>query len=159
MVPEVQGGMLALPFMDHRMTSELGLMRTNCRTHAPPRDTVHSGHTLWRKLQVPRAPKRTRLHGTPRTLDTLCGVVPGARGSHGTPHTLDTLCGGVAGAGGSQVYNGVKHCSSGNGLRQMIQGCVVLQDTAHAGHTLRSISDSAGRWLQRPGAPKRTLSA
>ena len=53
MVPEVQGGMLAPPFMDHRMTSELGLMRTNCRTHA---------------------------------------------------------------------RHGVKHCSSGNGLRQMIQG-------------------------------------
>ena len=52
MVPEVQGGMLAPPFMDHRMTSELGLMRTNCRTHA---------------------------------------------------------------------RHGVKHCSSGNGLRQMIQ--------------------------------------
>ena len=81
---------LALPFMDHRMTSELGLIRTNCRTH---------------------------------------------------------------------TRHGVKHCSSGNGLRQMIQGCVVPQDTAHAGHTLRSISDSAGRWLQRPGAPKRTLSA
>ena len=53
MVPEVQCGMLAPPFMDHRMTLELGLMRTNCRTHA---------------------------------------------------------------------RHGVKHCSSGNGLRQMIQG-------------------------------------
>jgi hypothetical protein len=34
MVPEVQGGMLALPFMDHQMTSELDLIRTNCRTLA-----------------------------------------------------------------------------------------------------------------------------
>ena len=53
MVPEVQCGMLAPPFMDHRMTSELGLIRTNCRTH---------------------------------------------------------------------VRHGVKHCSSGDGLRQMIEG-------------------------------------
>ena len=71
MVPEVQGGMLAPPFMDHRMTSELGLTRTNRQTHARHR---------------------------------------------------------------------VKHCSSGNGLRQMIQGCVVPQGTAHAGHTLRRLS-------------------
>jgi hypothetical protein len=63
--------MLAPPFMDHWMTSELGLMRTNCRTH---------------------------------------------------------------------VRHGVKHCSSGNGLRQMIQGCVVPQDTAHARHTLWRLS-------------------
>jgi len=53
MVPEVQGGMLAPPSMDHRMTSELGLTRTNCQSHA---------------------------------------------------------------------WHGVKHCSSGNGLRQMILG-------------------------------------
>jgi len=53
MVPEMQGRMLASPFMEHRMTSELDLIRTNCRTH---------------------------------------------------------------------VRHGVKHCSSGNGLRQMIQG-------------------------------------
>jgi hypothetical protein len=45
--------MLAPPFLDHRTTSELDLIRTNCRTHA---------------------------------------------------------------------RHGVKHCSSGNGLRQMIQG-------------------------------------
>ncbi len=53
MVLEVQGRMLAPPFMDHQMTLELGLMRTNCQTH---------------------------------------------------------------------TRHGVKHCSSSNGLRQMIQG-------------------------------------
>jgi hypothetical protein len=81
MVPEVQCEMLAPPFMDHWMTLELGLMRTNCQTHA---------------------------------------------------------------------RHGVKHCSPGNGLRQMIQGWT---------HPAAAISNSAGRWSQMPGAPKRKLSA
>ena len=34
MVPEVQCGMLAPPFMDHRMTSEFTLCGGNSRTHA-----------------------------------------------------------------------------------------------------------------------------
>ena len=61
-VPEGQGGMLAPPFMDHRMTSELGLIRTNCQTHA---------------------------------------------------------------------RHGVKHCSSGNGLRQMILGWHIPRGSGH----------------------------
>ena len=54
--------MLAPPFMDHRMTSELDLFRTNCRTHA---------------------------------------------------------------------RQGVKHCSSGNGLRQMIPGWGIPHGSGH----------------------------
>ena len=77
MVPEVQSGMLAPPFMDHRMTSELDVIgQTNCRTHEFSHRTPRTLDTLWGETQVPGAPKRT---------------------------------------------SGVKHCSSGNGLRQMIQ--------------------------------------
>ncbi len=81
--------MLAPPFMDHRMTLELGIMKPTTKpTHGKGSNTA-------------------------------------------APAT-----------------------GSGKGSRDEL----FPQDTAHAGHTLRSISDSAGRWSQKPGAPKRTLS-
>ena len=109
MVPEV---MRASPYMDHRMTLELGL-----KNQLPnPREAWGQTLQLRQRTQADD-PQLRGYTGHRATLDTLCGVVAGAGGSHGTPRTLDTLCGEVAGAGGSQVYNGVKHCSSGNGLR------------------------------------------
>ena len=104
MVPEV---MRASPYMDHRMTLELGL-----KNQLPnPREAW--GQTLQLRQRTQADDPRLRGYtGHRATLDTLCGVVAGAGGSHGTPRTLDTLCGEVAGAGGSQGYNGVKHCSS-----------------------------------------------
>ena len=60
MVPEVQGGMLAPPFMDHQMTSELDVIgQTNCRTHEFSHRTPRTLDTLWGETQVPGAPKRT----------------------------------------------------------------------------------------------------
>ena len=60
MVPEVQGGMLAPPFMDHRMTSELDFIgKTNCRTHDFSHRTPRTLDTLCGGSQMPGAPKRT----------------------------------------------------------------------------------------------------
>ena len=70
MVPEVQGGMLAPPFMDHRMTSELDLIGTNCRTHEFSHWTPH---TLDRQRTQTDDLGLRLSHRTPRTLDTLCG--------------------------------------------------------------------------------------
>jgi hypothetical protein len=85
MVPEV---MRASPYMDHRMTLELGL-----KNQLPnPREAW--GQTLQLQQRTQADDPRLRGYtGHRATLDTLCGVVAGAGGSHGTPRTLDTLCG------------------------------------------------------------------
>jgi hypothetical protein len=98
MVPEV---MRASPYMDHRMTLEVGL-----KIQLPnPREAWGQTLQLRQRTQADD-PQLRGYTGHRATLDTLCGVVAGAGGSHGTPRTLDTLCGEVAGAGGSQVTMG-----------------------------------------------------
>ncbi len=132
--------MLAPPLMDHRMT---GLTTPEDGAGGAKRKTC------------------TTLHG-PSGLPDL-KMVPEVQGGMLAPpfmdHRMTSELSLTRTNRQTHAMHRVKHCSSGNGLRQMIQGCVVPQDTAHAGHTLRSISYSAGRWSQRPGAPKRTLSA